>query len=207
MTTSDIETEQPVEKMEDSSDLVEETGQETHAALSEKPATSTPEQRMAELEEQLAKAKERILREMADAENARRRAQKDKEDVSKYAISAFAKELLGVSDNFRRALEAVPGEGLDPAMKNLIVGIDATERQLLATLERFGIKPMDPLGKPYDPNFHRVMTEVEGTDKRPGTVVQVLQQGYTIHGRLLREALVAVAKGGEADAPHLDTSA
>lgn len=176
------------------------------AAESEDAAVFS-EKRIAELEKQLAEAKDRILREMADAENTRRRAQKDREETSKYAITAFAKEIVAISDNFRRALESAPSETPDPALKNLIVGIDATERQLLATLERFGIKQINPIGQIFDPHFHRVMMEIDATDQPAGTVVQVLQAGYMIHDRLLREALVAVAKGTAPDAQRVDTSA
>jgi molecular chaperone GrpE len=189
------------ENAEETEALAEGEGTpETAAALAGK--------RIADLEKQLAEMKDRVLREMADAENTRRRAQKDREETSKYAIAGFAKEMLVLSDNFRRALDAAPGEILDPAVKNLIVGIDATERQFLAALERFGIKKIEPLGQPFDPHFHRVMMEVDAADKPAGTVVQVLQAGYTIYDRLLREALVAVAKGTPTpDAPHVDTSA
>jgi molecular chaperone GrpE len=182
---------------------------ETEAPAEAAPETAAPsaEQRIAELEKQLAEMKDRVLREMADAENTRRRAQKEREETSKYAVANFAKEMLAVSDNFRRALDAAPTENLDPEVKNLIVGIDATERQLLATLERFGIKKIDPIGQPFDPNFHRVMMEVEAAGQPAGTVMQVLQAGYVIHDRLLREALVAVAKGAPPAAPHVDTSA
>ncbi|MFA5041254.1 MAG: nucleotide exchange factor GrpE [Bdellovibrionales bacterium] len=163
------------------------------------------EEHIADLEKQLAEMKDRVLREMADAENTRRRAQKDREETSKYAISGFAKEILVISDNFHRALEAAPTEHSDPVVKNLIVGIDATERQLLATLERFGIKKIDPLGQVFDPHFHRVMMEIDAPDKPAGTIVQVIQAGYMIHDRLLREASVAVAKGAPSAAP-VDTT-
>jgi molecular chaperone GrpE len=162
--------------------------------------------RIAELEKQLAEMKDRALREMADAENTRRRAQKEREEISKYAVGNFAKEILAVADNFRRALDAAPQDIVDPAVKNLIMGIDATERQLEATLDRFGIKKIEPVGQPFDPNFHQVMNEVDAPDKPAGTIVQVLQAGYMIHDRLLREALVAVAKGGSPSA-HVDKSA
>ena len=165
----------------------------------------TAEQRIAELEKQLAEMKDRALREMAEAENTRRRAQKEREETSKYAVANFAKEMLGIADNFRRALDAAPNDNTDPAVKNLITGIDATERQFQATLDRFGIKKVSPIGQPFDPNFHQVMLEVETTDHSAGTVVQVLQAGYMIHDRLLREALVAVAKGGAG--AHVDKSA
>jgi molecular chaperone GrpE len=185
---------------------------ELPSSETEFPAEGAPtaaEKRIAELEAQLVEMKDRALREMADAENTRRRAQKEREETSKYAVSKFAKEILVVSDNFRRALDAAPkAETIaDPAIKNLIVGIDATERQFLATLETFGIKRIDPLGKPFDPHFHRVMMEVESADQQPGTIVQVLQAGYVIHDRLLREALVAVAKKKDSAPDHVDTTA
>jgi len=162
---------------------------------------------VAELEKQLADMKDKVLRAIADSENTRRRAQKDREETSKYAIANFAKEMLTVSDNFRRALDAAPAENLDEPMKNLIAGIDATERQFLAALERFGIKKMDVLGQPFDPHFHRVMMEVAADGQPAGTIVQVIQQGYMIHDRLLREALVAVARSDDKIVPHVDTSA
>lgn len=154
---------------------------------------------------QLAEMKDQLLRALADAENTRRRAQKEREDTAKYAVGNFAKEMLGVADNFARAMEAIPKDVKDPVVKNLVAGVEATERQLRGVMERFGIKEMEPLGEVFDPNFHRVMMEVDDPDQPPGTVVQILQPGYTIHDRLLREALVAVAKG--ATTAKVDTSA
>ena len=185
----------------------EPTEESVSVAADSAETAASSEARIAELEKQLAEMKDRVLREMADAENTRRRAQKDREETSKYAIATFAKEMLALSDNFTRALEAAPTEDPDPAVKNLIVGIDATERQFLAALERFGIKKVNPLGQVFDPHFHRVMMEIDAPDQPAGTIVQVLQAGYMIHDRLLREALVAVAKGGDAPAPRVDTSA
>lgn len=141
--------------------------------------------------------KDQLLRALAEAENTRRRLQKEVEDARKYAVSGFAKELLPVADNFRRALDAIPKDATDgEVLKNLIAGIEATERQLLASFERFGIKPLNPQGQPFDPHFHRVMLEQEDASLPAGTVTQVLQCGYMIQDRLLREALVAVSKGG-----------
>jgi molecular chaperone GrpE len=157
---------------------------------------------------QIAQLKDQLLRALAEAENTRRRAQKEREDTAKFAVSGFAKEMLGVADNFQRALEALPQDEAPNAgaIKNLVAGIAATDRQLQAAMGRFGITRMEPLGKPFDPNFHRVMMEVDDPEYPPGIVVKVLQPGYMIHDRLLREALVAVAKGG-ATASTLDTSA
>ena len=155
---------------------------------------------------QIASLKDQVLRALADAENTRRRSQKEIEDSRKYAVTNFARDMLSVADNFSRALDATPKDTDDAALKNLLTGIEATHRQLMATLDRFGIKQMEPVGQPFDPNFHRVMMEIESTDQAPGTVVQVLQPGYVIQDRLLREALVAVAKGGESS-PKVNTSA
>lgn len=156
---------------------------------------------------EIANLKDQLLRALAEAENTRRRAQKEREDTAKYAVGNFAKEMLNVADNFHRALEATPKDTEDAALKNLIAGIEATERQLQAALERFGIKKIEPLGQVFDPNFHRPMAEVDNPDQAPGTILQVLQTGYMIHDRLLREALVVVAKGGGQNAPKIDTSA
>jgi len=169
------------------------------------PEGTSPEEALAA---EIRQLKDQLLRALAEAENTRRRAQKEREDTAKYAVANFAKEMLGVADNFQRAVEAIPAETRkSEAGKNLIAGIEATERQLQATLERFGIKKLTPLGEVFDPNFHRAMLEMEDTDQPPGTIVQVLQPGYVIHDRLLREALVAVAKGAASPAPKVDKSA
>ena len=160
------------------------------------------------LQAENAQLKDQLLRALAEAENTRRRAQKEREDTSKYAIANFAKEMLGVADNFRRALESLPKDSaVDDSLKNLLAGIEATERQLSASLDRFGIKKIDPKGEAFDPNFHRVMMEVEDPAMKPGTIVQVLQAGYMIHDRLLREALVTVAKGGAPVGTKVDREA
>lgn len=150
--------------------------------------------RIAALEAEVASLKDQTLRALAEAENTRRRAAKEREDAMKYGTAGLAKELLGVADNLRRAIEAASAVDTEQA-KNLVAGVEATERQLLASFERSGIKKIDPMGEAFDPNFHRVMIEMENTGQKAGTVVQVMQPGYVIHDRLLREALVAVAKG------------
>lgn len=179
-------------------------------AESAEPDTTPSDERVAKLEAEVANLKDQVLRAMAEAENTRRRAQRDREDATKYAVSGFAKDLLAVADNLRRALEAVPAEGRekDEILKSLAIGVEATERQLLSAFERAGIKKLEPVGEPFDPNFHQVMFEIENTGKSAGTVVQVLQNGYTIHGRLLREAMVGVAKRGPDDnGQQVDTKA
>lgn len=163
--------------------------------------------RVAQLEAEVASLKDQMLRTLAETENVRRRAEREREDTAKYAVAKFAKELLAVADNLRRAVEAV-GDDVrteNQAVGNLLTGVEATERQLLAAFDRAGIAKVEAMGAPADPNFHQIMMEIENTGKPAGTVVQVLQAGYTIHGRLLREAIVGVAKGDVGG--HVNTSA
>jgi molecular chaperone GrpE len=162
-----------------------------------------PDQELAAARQEAAQLKDQLLRALAEAENVRRRAQREREDASKYAIANFARDVLQVSDNLHRALEAIPAEALaeDEALKNLHEGVTATERQLDATLERQQVKRIWPMGEKFDANLHQAMFEVPTFDHRPGTVVQVMQAGYLIHDRLLRPALVGVAKQPAGDAP------
>lgn len=158
-------------------------------------------------QDEIGKLKDQILRAMAETENTRRRMKKENDDAQKYAIANFAKEMLTVADNFRRALDAVPkDDAQSDTFKNLVMGVEATERQLLASFERFGIRKLDPMGQAFDPHFHQVMMEQEDLAHPAGTIVAVLQPGYMIHDRLLREAMVVVAKGG-APAHKVDTTA
>jgi len=194
------------------SDTINTHDSDPNAAQPEKPAAQTTEAavdtaRVAQLEAEVASLKDQVLRALAETENVRRRAEREREDTSKYAVSKFAKDLLAVADNLRRAVEAVSPQVREEnqAVGNLLTGVEATERQLGAAFERAGIARMEALGAPADPNFHQIMMEMENTGKPAGTVVQVLQAGYTIHGRLLREAIVGVAKG-DAGA-HVNTSA
>ena len=155
---------------------------------------------VAELEKARAEAaslKDQLLRALAETENTRRRVQREREDSARYAVAPLAKEILPVADNLARALAAVPKEALvqDEALRNLVEGIAATERQLQAALERNNIKLVDPMGEKFDSHRHQAMFEVPGPGKPGGTVVQVLQPGYVLHDRLLRPALVGVAKG------------
>jgi molecular chaperone GrpE len=153
--------------------------------------------------------KDQALRALAEAENTRRRSQRDREEFARYAASPLAKEVLPVADNLARALAAVPAEALarDEALKSLVDGIAATERQLLAGFERHSIKRIDPIGEKFDSNLHQAMFEVPGTGQPAGTVVQVLQPGYLLHDRLLRPALVGVAKAEPASSSGANGSA
>jgi molecular chaperone GrpE len=158
---------------------------------------SSPETRSTELEAELAEYKDRLLRALAETENVRRRAQREREDASKYAIAGFAKDLLSAADNLRRALESLPeSEAKDERTRSLLAGVAATERELLGAFERYGIKRIDPRGEAFDHNFHQAIFEAERPDQPSGSVVEVLQPGYVLHDRLLRPAMVGVAKGG-----------
>ena len=158
---------------------------------------SSVDDRLVALEAELAEQKDRLLRALAETENTRRRAQREREDASKYAITGFAKDLLPSADNLRRALQSLPeAEVRDERTRSLLEGVAATERELLAVFERHGIKRLDPKGEPFDHNFHQAIFEAERPDQPSGTIVEVLQPGYMLHDRLLRPALVGVAKGG-----------
>ncbi|MEQ8964754.1 MAG: nucleotide exchange factor GrpE [Azospirillaceae bacterium] len=162
---------------------------------------------VARLQEENAKLRDQALRAMAEVENVRRRAQKEKEDASKFAISKFAGDLLDPIDNLRRALEAAPDDPAQAgpeALTTLLDGVSATERGLLAAFERHGLVRVDPAGEAFDPNYHEAMFEVPNSGQKPGTVVQVLQPGYVLNGRLVRPARVGVAKGEPA--AKVDTS-
>ena len=170
--------------------------------LAEAPIGSENEERSADdrltvLEAELADQKDRLLRALAETENVRRRAQREREDASKYAVTGFAKDLLSAADNLRRALESLPEtEVKDERTRSLLAGVAATERELLSVFERYGIRRIDPMGEPFDHNFHQAIFEAERADQPSGTVVEVLQPGYVLHDRLLRPAMVGVAKGG-----------
>jgi molecular chaperone GrpE len=174
-------------------------------------AGATPDERIAKLEAELAESKDRLLRTLAESENQRRRAEREREDARRYAASAFAKDLLDVADNLRRALASVAPEKVqDEQVKNLLEGVAATERALLAAFERNGLKRIEPeIGERFDFNLHQAMFEVEKSGRPAGSIVQVLQPGYQMHDRLLRPALVGVAKAEAQpkDMPHVDTMA
>ena len=140
--------------------------------------------------------KDQRLRALAEAENMRRRAEKEKADASQYAVTKFARDMVGIADNFARALAAVPApirEAADPQLKAVLDGVEATDRQLMQTLERYGVKAVDVSGK-FDPNLHQAIAEVPGGGRAPGSIVDVVQSGFTIGERLLRPAMVTVAK-------------
>ena len=156
-----------------------------------------------ELRAEIATLKDQLLRAAAETENVRRRVEREKQDSTKFAIANFAKAVLPVADNLERALQSAPEEARaqNESLKNLCIGLEMTQNELRAAMERNGVKPVEALGKKLDPNLHQAMFEVEDPNIVAGTVVQVIQSGYTLHERLLRPAMVGVAKGGPKEAP------
>jgi molecular chaperone GrpE len=172
------------------------------------PAATGIEERLARAETELAETKDRLLRALAETENVRRRTERERSDAMKYGSASLAKEMLNVADNLRRALDSAPAESaVDERTRTLLQGVAATERELLAAFERNNVRRIDPAGERFDHNLHQAIFEVENTGQPPGTVVQVLQPGYVMHDRLLRPAMVGVAKGEgrpPADMPRVD---
>jgi molecular chaperone GrpE len=166
------------------------------AAADPKPSTS--------LDRELAEMKDRLLRTLAEMENLRKRTEREVADSRLYGVASFARDVLGVADNIRRALDAVPAEALanGQAMKVLVDGVELTERELLKALEKNGVRQFTPHGEKFDPNVHQAMYEVPDPSVPAGSIVQVMQPGYMIGERVLRPALVAVAKGGPKAAPN-----
>ena len=166
----------------------------------------------AEAEVEIAALKDKLLRTLADMENLRRRSQKDREDALKYASANFARDMLSVADNLRRAIESIPEDG-DPdgaALVGFIEGIALTEKGLLSALERHKIEKIEPMGEKFDPQFHEALFEIPTNDAPSGTVMQVMETGYIIHDRLLRPAKVGIAKAAPVDAgpgDQIDTTA
>lgn len=160
-------------------------------------AAPSADERLIAIENELSDTKDRLLRALAETENVRRRLQRERDDAQKYAVGGFAKDLLSAVDNLRRALDSMPdAEVRDERTRSLRDGVAATERELLSAFDRHGLRRIDPKGQRFDHNFHQAIFEAERNDVPAGTVVEVLQPGYVLHDRLLRPAMVGVAKGG-----------
>jgi molecular chaperone GrpE len=156
------------------------------------------------LAKEAAEARDKMLRTLAEMENLRKRTAREVSDARTYAITGFARDVLDIADNLQRALDAVPAEtraNADPGLTSLIEGVELTERSLLNTLEKNGVRKFDPAGQKFDPNFEQAMYEVPDASVPSGTVVQVVQTGYMIGERVLRPALVGVSKGGAKTTP------
>jgi molecular chaperone GrpE len=183
---------------------IEPAGGETPADAAASGAAAAPPDPVEALAREVADLKDRLLRTLAEMENLRRRTDKQVADERVYGIANFARDMLAVGDNMRRALDAVGPElraTADAGVKALIEGVELTERELLKVLEKHGVKKLEPLGGKFDPNLHQAMYEVPDASVPPGTVVQAMQAGYTIGERVLRPALVGVSKGGAKAAP------
>lgn len=175
----------------------DEIAQEAAAEASAEAHASVNDERIAALEEQLAQAQQETLYAKAEVQNVRRRAEKEVADAHAYAATRFARDILSVADNLARALDAIPAAAReDEQWKALVIGLEATGRELDTVFERNGITRIEAVGQPLDPNLHQAMMEIPTGDAEPGTVVQQIQSGYMIKDRLLRPALVGVAKAG-----------
>ena len=155
------------------------------------------------LEAENADLKDRLLRALAEVENARRRADRDLNDTRQYAVAKFAGDMLRVADNMERAIASIPAEALkdEGAFKTLIEGIELTEKEMLRSLEKHGVKKLNPMGERFDPNFHEALFELPDPSVPNGTVTQVVEPGYVLGSRPLRPAKVGIARGGVQSQP------
>jgi len=161
--------------------------------------TASPEEQIARLTTAVDELRDKFLRAVAEADNVRKRAEREVAETRSYAVTGFARDMLGVADNLARAIDAVDPEAraaADGTLKALLDGIELTSRELQKTLQKHGVRPVDPKGEKFDPHFHQAMYEVPNAEVPTGTVVDVMQTGYAIGERVLRPALVAVSKGG-----------
>lgn len=176
----------------------EQSEEAPEAAEAEDDTPKTPEEQIAALEAEVGSLNDRLLRAMAETENIRRRAQRDKQDTARYAVANFARDMLSVADNLGRALGSVEEEARKESgvIENLMVGVEMTERELMAVMERMGVVRMEPLGTRFDPNVHEAMFEYDDPSQPAGSIGQVIEPGYMIHERPLRPAKVGITKGG-----------
>lgn len=168
----------------------------------------TSDDPIAQLTKERDDIRDKMMRALAEAENTRKRAEKMQSDTQKYAVAGFAKDMLDIADNLRRALDAISEEQLaDDTVKLLHEGVAATERVMLSNFEKHGIEKIEPTSGKFDPNFHEVMFEAPTPGKQTGEIIQLLEPGYVLHGRLLRPARVGVAKAADATEHTIDTQA
>ena len=191
----------------------DEADESTMAAAEEIVETEPAEEeedeaaRAARLETEVAELHNQLLRALAEAENQRRRSQREREEAVRYAAAPMLRDLLAVADNLQRALESVPGDASnqDGALKILLEGVQLTARELQTVFERHGVVKLDPMGERLNPHHHEAMFEVPDPEQPSGTIVQVVQPGYLLHDRLLRPAQVGVAKGRPAARPAAES--
>jgi len=172
-------------------------------------AAKSGDDEVSRLKAEVAELKDRVLRTHAEMDNVRKRLEREKADQAKFAITKFARDIVGVGDNVQRAIDAIPARMAeqDPALKSFVEGVSMIERELLSVLGRHGIKRLDPKGEPFDPHLHQAVVEVPSADAPAGTITQVFQSGYMIEERVLRPAMVAVSKGGARPQPPAEAVA
>src|SRR5256885_8728420 len=193
--------------------MMTDTPNGAEAAAPETAQAETAPDPAAQLAKEAADLKDRLLRTLAEMENLRRRTEREVADARSYGVTNFARDILAVADNMERALKALDDELRDKAeagVKALLDGVELTERELIKVMEKHGVRKIEPQGQKFDPNLHQAMFEIPDASVPAGTVVQIMQPGYTIGERVLRPALVAVSKGGPKaqapDAPANDNS-
>ena len=168
----------------------------------------SPEDLIEKLNEEITSLKDQRLRAIAELENFRKRAEKDQSDALKYGISNFAKEIINIRDNIERAQSSISDEAKNnEAIKSVIEGIDLIAQSVVSTFEKIGIKKIESLNEKFDHNLHQAMMEIENEELEPGTIVQELIPGYTLHDRLLRPAMVGVSKKTNKNEDNADKSA
>jgi len=187
--------------------MTEQTARAEDEAAMPQQATSAEPTPSTALEREHAEMKDRLLRTLAEMENLRKRTERELADSRLYAVTSFARDMLTVADNMRRALDAVgPELRANAEAKAFINGVELTERELLKALEKNGVRQFNPQGEKFDPNFHQAMFEVPDASVPAGSIVQVVEPGYKIGGRVLRPAMVGVSKGGPKAAPNTSFS-
>jgi len=182
----------------------------TDQAAPETTAPETAADAVDALAKEAADLKDRLLRTLAEMENLRRRTEREVADARTYGVTSFARDILAVADSMERAMKALDDEIRDKAdagVKALLDGVELTERELIKVMEKHGVKRLEPVGEKFDPNFHQAMFELPDPSVLAGTVVQVMQPGYTIGDRVLRPALVGIAKGGPKTPPSSEAPA
>jgi molecular chaperone GrpE len=187
------ETEQIVEEAVADSNAEVDTAEQAQAATeAAAEEAASPEAQIEALQDELVKTKDDALRTLAEAQNIRRRSEKDVENARKFALEKFAGELLAVADNLERALDNA--DATNEVVKPLAEGVELTQKSLIEILAKFNVVQLNPVGEPFDPQFHQAISMVENPDVEPNTVTLVMQKGYTINERLLRPAMVMVSK-------------
>lgn len=192
---------------------LENPNSEKEEQVSEEPkdqeeAEISPEDLIEKLNEEITSLKDQRLRAIAELENFRKRAEKDQSDALKYGISNFAKEIINIRDNIERAQSSISDEAKNnEAIKSVIEGIDLIAQSVVSTFEKIGIKKIESLNEKFDHNLHQAMMEIENEELEPGTIVQELIPGYTLHDRLLRPAMVGVSKKSKKNEDNADKSA